>query len=173
MFPSQEKKNILKIWIFHKISFLKISMNQTFEQCCTFLHYRRTGSSNTILPNMTNGMPRYVELYFAPVRLKIPAEVSVARLTVTRARRPSQGFVRTQSRIEQHSMVNERHRARLKSSGRSDTRLVLWKSLWREEEVKGYKLSSGWAFPKFSNSLLNSSSQVAATTSFSGLAAWR
>lgn len=86
---------------------------------------------------MMKGMPRYVELYFPPVRLKIPAEVRVARLMVTSVRIPSQGLVRTQSLIDEQSTASERHAARLKSSGRSDTRLVLWKSFCSEDEVNG------------------------------------
>lgn len=93
-----------------------------------FVYYknrRMVRDSEGVLPSMMKGMPRYVELYLPPVRLKIPAEVSVARLTVTSARIPSQGLVRTQSLIEEQSTASERHAARLKSSGRSDTRLVL------------------------------------------------
>lgn len=84
---------------------------------------------------MTKGIPRYVELYVAPVRFRIPAAVRPDSVTDSRANSPNQGLDLTQSLIEQQRIARTPHIPRLAKRGRCASTEENWKSVLREDDV--------------------------------------
>lgn len=84
---------------------------------------------------MTKGIPRYVELYVAPVRFNIPAAVRPDSVTDSRANNPNQGLDLTQSLIEQQRMASTPHTPTLANRGRRASTEENWKSVLNEDDV--------------------------------------